>query len=59
VTLPVATRGGGDRYVEVAALPLHDLDVDGLIALRLRIADAQHHLGELVRRLDGKTSRRD
>ena len=50
ITLPVIVPDG-QRYVEVAALPLYDLGIEGLISLRVRIADADHHMAEFVRSL--------
>ena len=51
IVFAVRDRAGGQRWVEVAAMPLADRPDLGLIALRLRSWEAQHHQASFLRRL--------
>lgn len=53
IILRVTGPDGEARQVEVAALPLDDARGRGLVALRLRSWEAQHHLARFIRTLLG------
>ena len=53
IILRVSGPDGEARQVEVAALPLQDAGGRGLVALRVRSWEAQHHLARFIRAMLG------